>query len=87
MKNCQCFNSGAGYSCFTGNCSACGLPITNNLRQIGSEEGRQQVQPTFYTEEDLRKAWENGYSYSVHRNETIMREKYKKFLEKLKNNQ
>lgn len=35
-----------------------------------------------YTEEELKKAWENGYSYSVHRNETIMKEKYKKFLEK-----
>jgi len=50
---CQCFNSGLSYSCFTGNCTACGLPRTNNLRSIDTLTIGYKP-PTLYIEEEVK---------------------------------
>lgn len=50
---CQCFNSGGSYSCFTGNCTTCGLPRTTNLRSINNVPIGFKL-PILYTEEEAK---------------------------------
>lgn len=37
-----------------------------------------------YSENDMKRAWENGYSWSLSRNETIRNEKWKNFINQFK---